>query len=186
MIIVTGAAGFIGSNLVKALNEQGETNIRIIEDLENGRKMFNLADCRIRDYADRDESLRRMRLGEDVIGTARAVLHQGACSTTTEWNGRYMMETNFEFSQRLLAQCLAKGTPFIYASSASVYGAGKEFRVHPDCERPINMYASSGGTSSMSTISSDSISGSSSGRAYPEFSTLAPDAVRLSTMLRVR
>ncbi len=141
MIIVTGAAGFIGSNLVKALNEQGETNIRIIEDLENGRKMFNLADCRIRDYADRDESLRRMRLGEDVIGTARAVLHQGACSTTTEWNGRYMMETNFEFSQRLLAQCLAKGTPFIYASSASVYGAGKEFRVHPDCERPINMYA---------------------------------------------
>ncbi|RMF98808.1 MAG: ADP-glyceromanno-heptose 6-epimerase [Gammaproteobacteria bacterium] len=141
MIIVTGAAGFIGSNLVKALNEQGETNIRIVEDFEDGRKMFNLADCRIRDYADRDETLRRMRAGEDVIGTARAVLHQGACSTTTEWNGRYMMETNFEFSQRLLGQCLAKGTPFIYASSASVYGAGQEFRVHPDCEHPINMYA---------------------------------------------
>lgn len=141
MIIVTGGAGFIGSNIIKALNDAGEDAILLVEDFEDGRKMFNLSDCRIADYADRDRWLHRMRSGEDVLGDARAVLHQGACSTTTEWNGRYMMESNFEFSRLLLDQCLARRIPFIYASSASVYGAGREFRVSPACEHPINMYA---------------------------------------------
>ncbi|MDJ0927505.1 MAG: ADP-glyceromanno-heptose 6-epimerase [Gammaproteobacteria bacterium] len=141
MIIVTGAAGFIGANVVKGLNAAGETDIRIVEDFEDGRKMFNLADCQIRDYADKEQFLASMRAGVDVLNGATAVLHQGACSTTTEWNGRYMMETNFEFSKLLLHQCLDQGVPYIYASSASVYGAGHEFRVDPACEHPINMYA---------------------------------------------
>ncbi len=141
MIIVTGAAGFIGANLVNRLSARGKEPIRVVEDLEDGRKMFNLADCPIVDYEDKDRLLQQMRAGRDVIGGATAVFHQGACSTTTEWNGRYMMENNFEFSKLLLHQCMDKDIPFIYASSASVYGAGTEFRVDPACERPINMYA---------------------------------------------
>ena len=141
MIIVTGGAGFIGSNLVRRLNAAGHTDILVVDDLENGRKIFNLADCRIVDYLDRDDFLTRIRAGEDFGHKVQAVFHEGACATTTEWDGRYMMATNFEFSKCLLQYCLKLGLPMIYASSASVYGAGRDFRVSPDCERPINVYA---------------------------------------------
>ena len=141
MIIVTGGAGFIGSNLVRRLNAAGHSDILVVDDLVNGRKMFNLADCRIVDYLDRDDFLARIRAGEDFGHKIQAVFHQGACATTTEWDGRYMMATNFEFSKCLLQYCLKLGLPMIYASSASVYGAGREFRISPDCERPINVYA---------------------------------------------
>lgn len=141
MIIVTGAAGFIGSNLVRGLQAAGRHSIRIVEDFTDGRKMFNLADCRIADYVDKDQFLASMRAGEDVLSGVTAVMHQGACSTTTEWDGRFMMESNFEFSKLLMEQCMDRRVPFIYASSASVYGANQEFRVDPDCEHPINMYA---------------------------------------------
>ncbi len=141
MLMVTGGAGFIGSNLIAGLNQTGETAVCVVEDFTDGRKMFNLADCRTADYVDKDQMLARMRAGVDVLEGVSTVFHQGACSTTTEWDGRYMMENNFEFSKLLLNQCLASGVSFIYASSASVYGAGHDFRVSPDCERPINMYA---------------------------------------------
>jgi ADP-L-glycero-D-manno-heptose 6-epimerase len=141
MIIVTGGAGFIGSNLVRRLNERDIYDILVVDELSNGRKMFNLADCRIVDYLEKDDFLKRLRAGSAIKRDTRAVLHNGACSTTTEWDGRYMMETNFEFSKQLLHSCLEHAVPLIYASSAAVYGAGTEFRVSPECEHPINVYA---------------------------------------------
>jgi len=141
MIIVTGGAGFIGSNLVRRLNEREIYDILVVDELSNGRKMFNLADCRIVDYLEKDEFLKRLRAGSAITRDTRAVLHNGACSTTTEWDGRYMMETNFAFSKQLLHTCLENTVPLIYASSAAVYGAGTEFRVEPECEHPINVYA---------------------------------------------
>ena len=141
MIIVTGGAGFIGSNLVRRLNERGIYDVLVVDELSNGRKMFNLADCRIVDYLEKDDFLKRLRSSDAITRDTRAVLHNGACSTTTEWDGRYMMETNFEFSKELLHACMEHTVPLIYASSAAVYGAGTEFRVSPECEHPINVYA---------------------------------------------
>jgi ADP-L-glycero-D-manno-heptose 6-epimerase len=103
--------------------------------------VFNLASCRIADYLDYEDFLARVDAGAEFGGRLQAVLHQGACTVTTEWDGRMMMRRNFEFSKRLLHYCIGRQTPFIYASSASVYGAGRESRVAPDCERPINVYA---------------------------------------------
>jgi len=141
MIIVTGGAGFIGSNLVKALNERGERDILIVDNLANGRKMHNIADLDIADYLDKS-ALSGLLGHKDYFGEVRAVFHQGACSATTEWNGQYVMANNYEYSKQLLAWCLAQRVPFLYASSASVYGNGHNgFSVRRECERPINMYA---------------------------------------------
>jgi ADP-L-glycero-D-manno-heptose 6-epimerase len=139
LLVVTGGAGMIGSNIVAALNARGRTDILVVDDLTDGHKIDNLADLAISDYADRQEFLPRMEAGG--YGKVDVVFHQGACSTTTEWNGKYMMEVNYTYSRRLLAACLAAKAPFLYASSASVYGGGSEFREEPECERPLNVYA---------------------------------------------
>lgn len=141
MIIVTGGAGFIGSNIVQRLNSAGITDIMVVDDLADGHKALNLAGCVIGDYLDREDFLRRIMAKKDLAPKIVGVLHQGACTTTTEWDGRMMMQRNFEFSKQLLHYCLDRKVPLIYASSASVYGAGREFRVSPECERPINVYA---------------------------------------------
>ncbi len=139
MIVVTGGAGFIGSNIVRALNRAGEDDILVVDDMTDGRKFANLVDCRISDYWDRD--LFAKRLGEGLIPRPRAILHQGACAVTTEWDGRYMMEVNYRFSTQLLDYCLAESVPLIYASSAAVYGAGGVFRENEEqAERPLNVY----------------------------------------------
>lgn len=140
MFIVTGGAGFIGSNIVHALNARGVTDILVVDDLTDGRKCLNLADADIRDYADKDDFLRRIQAGED-FGPVEAVFHQGACSSTTEWDGRFVMAVNYEYSKALLAWCQARKVPMIYASSASVYGMGPTFRESREFERPLNMYA---------------------------------------------
>jgi len=139
MIVVTGGAGMIGSNIVAALNARGRSDILVVDDLTDGHKIDNLADLAVQDYADKDEFLPRLEAGG--YGKVEVVFHQGACSTTTEWNGRFMMEVNYTYSKRLMQACLAAKTPFIYASSASVYGGGAEFREEPACERPLNVYA---------------------------------------------
>ncbi len=141
MIIVTGAAGFIGSNIVRQLNRSGITDILAVDDLQDGHKIFNLADCDIADYLHKDDFLASIRSNRDLAASVECVFHQGACSTTTEWDGRYMMHTNFEFSKHLLHYCLQRRIPLIYASSASVYGAGQCFGVDRANERPINVYA---------------------------------------------
>lgn len=141
MIVVTGGAGFIGSNLIKALNERGERNILLVDNLLNGRKMHNLADLDIADYLDKDQFIKKLD-SPCFLNQVRGVFHQGACSATTEWDGRFVMENNYDYSKRILHWCIAKNTPFLYASSASVYGSGEHgFRVERACEKPINMYA---------------------------------------------
>jgi len=141
MIIVTGGAGFIGSNLIRALNKRGESDILLVDHLVNGRKMFNIADLNVADYMDKAEFINKMD-SPTFLNGVRAIFHQGACSATTEWNGQYVMENNYNYSKHLLQSCLAKNVAFIYASSASVYGNGEQgFRVNRSCEQPINMYA---------------------------------------------
>jgi len=138
-IVVTGAAGFIGSNLVKALNERGVTRIIAVDDLEQGEKFANLADCEIADYFDKDEFAQAVETGK-FDGGVQAVMHQGACSDTTERNGRYMMEVNYRYSARLLEFCRRERVPLIYASSAAVYGANERCRESGECELPLNVY----------------------------------------------
>jgi ADP-L-glycero-D-manno-heptose 6-epimerase len=139
MIIVTGGAGFIGSNLVRALNARGESDITVVDDLTDGTKFRNIADCDIADYRDHIEFIESIQLGR-MPRRIRAIFHQGACSTTTEWDGRYMMRNNFEYSKELLRFCLEQGIPMIYASSASVYGGSEKFVEQPGYEKPLNVY----------------------------------------------
>ena len=139
MIVVTGGAGFIGSNLVRELNTRGHDDVVVVDDLSDGRKFSNLVDCKIADYFDKGEFLDRLRAGE--LGKIQAVFHQGACAVTTEWNGRYMMETNYRYSVELFEHCFENRVPFIYASSAAVYGASTTFKEDDAAaERPLNVY----------------------------------------------
>ncbi len=137
--IVTGAAGFIGSNIVKALNERGETNIIAVDNLTRADKFRNLVDCEIADYLDKEDFLTRLLAG-DFDGDVKAIFHEGACSDTMESDGRYMMENNFRYSQDMLDWCLDQEVQFLYASSAATYGASNDFREERSCESPLNVY----------------------------------------------
>ena len=137
--VVTGAAGFIGSNLVRALNERGVTNILAVDNLSRADKFANLVGCELADYLDKRDFIDRIDAGE-FDGALDAVLHQGACSDTMETDGRYMMENNYRYSLDLLDFCLAEEIPYLYASSAAVYGGGRVFRESPECEAPLNVY----------------------------------------------
>lgn len=137
MIIVTGAAGFIGSNLVHGLNALGRTDVLVVDDLTNGEQHLNLNALRFADFVDRAE------LFDAISGVTsiEAIFHQGACSDTTERDGRFMMQNNYAYSKRLLSVAEDRGAKFIYASSAAVYGAGGNgFREEPACEYPLNVY----------------------------------------------
>jgi len=139
MIIVTGAAGFIGANLVKALNDRGVRDVVAVDNLTRAEKVPNLVDCEIVDFIDKNDFIARVR-ADKFKGSVKAVLHQGACSDTMETDGRYMMENNYRYSCDLLAWCQPRHVPFIYASSASVYGSGKVFRESREHEAPLNVY----------------------------------------------
>jgi ADP-L-glycero-D-manno-heptose 6-epimerase len=141
MIIVTGGAGFIGANIVKALNRRGHTDVMVVDDLRDGVKIVNLADCEIQDYLDKADFLRRIDSSQALADRIEVVFHQGACANTTEWDGRFMLENNYEYSKSLLHYCHARRVPFLYASSASVYGMGPVFKEDRRYERPLNVYA---------------------------------------------
>ncbi len=140
MIIVTGGAGFIGSNLIRTLNTKGYQKILAVDNLTQGHKFQNLVDCDIHDFEDKKSFLELINKRSYFAATIDAVFHLGACSSTTEWDGKYMMQNNYEYSKVLMQYCLAKKIPFIYASSASVYGEGKTFKEQRSHEAPLNVY----------------------------------------------
>jgi ADP-L-glycero-D-manno-heptose 6-epimerase len=140
MHIVTGGAGFIGSNLLRKLIETTGDDVIVVDDLRDGRKFANIADLDIADYLDKDEFLECLSTGRRFGTGVKSLLHQGACSVTTEWDGRYMMENNFTYSKKLLHHCLGHDIPFIYASSAAVYGGARQFHEDPANEVPLNVY----------------------------------------------
>ena len=137
-VVVTGAAGMIGSNLVCGLNAIGIDDVIAVDDLTDGPKYRNLVDAKISDYFDKSEFYARFAKRE--FGNIDAVLHEGACSDTMEHDGRFMLDTNYRCSKDLLDACQAQGTRLLYASSAATYGGSASFREEPEFERPLNVY----------------------------------------------
>lgn len=137
-VVVTGAAGFIGSNIVRGLNARGVDDIIAVDELTQGDKFRNLADLRIADYVDAGTFYARFAQG--AYGKSEAVFHEGACSDTMETNGQYMMANNYTLSCELFAACQAQGTRLLYASSAATYGGSDTFRETPEFEKPLNVY----------------------------------------------
>ena len=137
-IVVTGAAGFIGSNIVKGLNSRGIDNIIAVDDLTEGDKFRNLADLQIADYVDADDFYDLFAKG--AFGQVEAVFHEGACSDTMELNGKYMMDNNYTLSCELFQSCQAQSTRLLYASSAATYGGSDTFSESPEFEKPLNVY----------------------------------------------
>jgi len=140
MFIVTGGAGFIGSNIVKSLNNRGIDDILVVDNLENTEKIKNLSDLKIVNYMDKAEFFDFM-LSAKTIGKVDAVFHEGACSDTMATDGKYVLQNNFTYSKMLLDFCQRHNAQFIYASSASVYGAGTTFVESPKYESALNAYA---------------------------------------------
>ncbi|ACT08746.1 ADP-L-glycero-D-manno-heptose-6-epimerase [Dickeya chrysanthemi Ech1591] len=140
MIIVTGGAGFIGSNIVKALNDDGYRDILVVDNLKDGTKFVNLVDLDIADYMDKEDFIASIVAGDD-LGDIDAIFHEGACSSTTEWDGKYMMDNNYQYSKEVLHYCLERGIPFLYASSAATYGGRTDnFVEDRRYEQPLNVY----------------------------------------------
>ncbi len=137
-VIVTGAAGMIGSNLVHGLNAIGVDDVIAVDDLTDGPKYRNLLGAKIADYFDKDDFYSRFARGD--FGQIDAVFHQGACSDTMEHNGRFMLENNYRCSKDLLDACRTRGTRMLYASSAATYGGSASFREEPQYEQPLNVY----------------------------------------------
>lgn len=137
-IVVTGAAGFIGSNIIKGLNARGIDDIIAVDDLKQGDKFRNLAGLRIADYVDADVFYDAFAGGS--YGQIEAVFHEGACSDTMELDGKYMMANNYTLSCQLFHACQKRGARLLYASSAATYGGSDTFREEPAFELPLNVY----------------------------------------------
>jgi len=142
MIIVTGGAGFIGSNIVKGLNDRGREDVLIVDNLTNMVKFKNIQGLKALDYMDKQNFIEAIKNGKFDDANIDVIFHEGACSDTMEYNGKYMMENNFEYTKTLMHFALKKKIQLIYASSASTYGSGKHgFSEKPACEEALNVYA---------------------------------------------
>jgi ADP-L-glycero-D-manno-heptose 6-epimerase len=140
MYILTGGAGFIGSNILKALNKRGVTDIIVVDNFTKNEKFKNLVGTHFHDYIDKTEFINCITEGK--IKEIAAIIHHGACSDTTLSDGKYMIYNNYTYSRILAEYSISHSIPFIYASSASVYGIGENgFAESFECEKPINIYA---------------------------------------------
>ncbi len=139
-IIVTGGAGFIGSNIIEGLNNKGYDKIIVVDNLKDARKFKNIADLNIIDFIDKHDFIAQIQNDAIKFSNIRAVFHQGACSDTMEHNGQYMMQNNFTYSKILFDHCQAYSIPFFYASSAATYGNKTLFTEHKEAEMPLNIY----------------------------------------------
>lgn len=137
-VVVTGGAGFIGSNIVRGLNARGIDDIIVVDDLTQGDKFRNLVDLRIADYVDADDFY--AVFADGGFGAVEAVFHEGACSDTMETDGKYVMDNNYAVSCSLFEACQERGARLLYASSAAVYGGSDTFREAPEFEAPLNVY----------------------------------------------
>ncbi len=137
-LVVTGAAGFIGSNIIEGLNKRGLDDVIAVDDLRQGDKFRNLADLKIADYVDQNDFY--SRFADGYYGQVDAVFHEGACSDTMEQDGRYMMANNYTLSCDLFQACQTRGSRLLYASSAATYGGSDTFREEPAFELPLNVY----------------------------------------------
>ncbi len=140
MFIVTGGAGFIGSNLIHTLNAWGQTDILCVDRLQPASKFRNLLGAEISNFVDLDDFRREIQAGHLPAASIRAIFHQGACSNTLEDDGRFMLDNNFTYSKELLHFALRHRIPFVYASSAAVYGLSRDFAEQPENEKPLNIY----------------------------------------------
>jgi ADP-L-glycero-D-manno-heptose 6-epimerase len=142
MYIVTGGAGFIGSNVVHELNAHGITDILIVDNFANARKFQNLHGARYVDFLDKREFRRALKEGALEVEKVEAILHQGACSNTLEDDGVYMMDNNFEYTKDVLRYATAVNAPLVFASTAAVYGLSGPGHFTPtlENERPLNIY----------------------------------------------
>ena len=141
MIVVTGSNGFIGSNLIKGLNNLGHTDIIAVDDHSNPELKENITHCEISDYLEIQEFFDQVKTKRFDNQNIEAIFHQGACSNTMEWDSEYLYKNNLLYSKELLKLANRIKIPFIYASSASVYGDGSEFEESIENENPINLYA---------------------------------------------
>jgi ADP-L-glycero-D-manno-heptose 6-epimerase len=139
MFIVTGGAGFIGSNLLSELNRQGCFDILVVDNLADSSKFLNLKKTVISDYLDKDDFIERIQL-DYVWGKIQGLFHLGACADTMEYDGRKMMKDNYEYSKILSQWAVKNKIPMVYASSAAVYGAGTHTEEIPQNESPLNIY----------------------------------------------
>lgn len=137
-VVVTGGAGFIGSNLVKALNDRSINDVIVVDNLTKGDKFVNLVDCELQDYLDKTDFIAALKSGK--LGKIDAIFHEGACSDTMEHNGNYMMNNNFRYTTELFEFAQEQKIPFLYASSAAVYGGSSEFIESREVEKPLNVY----------------------------------------------
>ena len=138
-VIVTGGAGFIGSNLIRGLNARGIVDIWVVDNIGSTHKFKNLIGCQFKQYLDKDE-FRNLLRDNKFDAKVSTIFHQGACSNTMELNGNYMMDNNYQYSIDLLEYAIRNEINFIYASSAAVYGGGTQFGEDKVNESPLNVY----------------------------------------------
>lgn len=142
-IIVTGGAGFIGTNIVRELNARGCDDILVVDHLGDSEKWRNLRAQRFEDYIDKYD-FREMILEDILPDDVDAVIHMGACSATTETNADYLADNNYRYTRDLYEWCFRHNVRFIYASSAATYGDGSLGYSDDDALtprlRPLNMY----------------------------------------------
>ena len=142
LIIVTGAAGFIGRNIVAELNRRGEKNLILVDELGKDEKWKNLVGLQYEDILSPEELMGALEDGE--FAHARSVIHMGACSATTEKDADYLLRNNYRYTRALCTWCMEHDVRFVYASSAATYGDGSQGYDDSDTLtpslRPLNMY----------------------------------------------